>query len=63
MSGEELQRKRERERERKRERERVRESQTGSTFSMEPDAGLKLMNREIMTRAEIKSQMLSYQAT
>ena len=28
------------------------------TFSAEPDAGLKLTNHEIMTRAEIKSKML-----
>ena len=43
------------ERERKREqagkgqRERERESQTGSTLSAEPEAGLDLMNHEITT--------------
>ena len=31
-------------------------------LNAEPDAGLKLMNREIMTWAKIKSQMLNWQS-
>ena len=49
-------RKRESERERER-RERI--PSRLHAVSTEPDMGLELMNREIMTRAENKSQMLS----
>ena len=50
---------RETERERDRERGRERESQAGSMLSAEPNAGLDPTNREIMTRAEIKSRTLN----
>ena len=48
-----------REGERERERERERISSSLSTVSAEPNAGLELTNLEIMTLAEIKSQMLN----
>ena len=58
-----FQREREREREREeRGRERRRRERIPSRFctvSTEPNAGLKPTKREIMTRAEIKSQMLN----
>ena len=41
------------------EREGERESRAGSTPSEEPDVGLDLPDREIMTRAEIESQTLN----
>ena len=47
-----------RERERVRERERE-NSQVGSMLSVEPDAGLDPKGCEIMTAANIKSQMLN----
>ena len=56
-----LGRDRERDRERQRETERDRERiEAGSTLvSVEPNAGLELMNCDIMTRAETKSRMLN----
>ena len=51
---------RESEQGRGRERKRDRESQAGSTaVSAEPDVGIELMNLEVMTSAETKSQMLN----
>ena len=45
---------------RKKQREGERESKAGcETISVEPDAGLELTNREIMTWAEIKSWTLN----
>ena len=41
------------------ERGRQRESQAGSTLSAKPDVRLKLVNHEIMTWAETKSQLLN----
>ena len=62
MRERETERERDRERERKqgrgRERGRQRISSMLCNVSTEPDAGLKLRNREVMTRAETKSQTL-----
>ena len=55
----ERQRERERERERETERETERIPSSFCAVSTEPDSSLNPMNREIMTGAEIESQMLN----
>ena len=55
----ERQRERERERERERDRERERVPSRLCIVSSKPIAGLKPMDHEIMTLAEIKSQTLN----